>query len=404
TAYYRLVADLQMNANSADYKTWATFQPGTVSFVFNAPANNFTPIGKNATYRFKGVFDGNGHTISGLYVSAGGDMGLFGQIEGATVKNLTIKNSVFAATNKSNGAGAIAGVVYEGTFENCKIENVSVLNKGNAGGVAGTINKDTVYRNIIFSGEIVSSENHAGGIVGQGNYGANVLAIDVSVSGSVYAKNNAAGFVGIMNTNPRLVFADCQNDATVTSVSGIAAGIIGSCFYTTGGNALIEMKNVTNRGAVTGATYAGGIIGSTTSNSKTGYVTLHNILNSGAVKTTGADASAVGAGGIFGHVHARMFVKMDNCVSLGTVEGVNAGSVIGLFALAEDNSVAQNVYGLGQTVGSAPELVVEQGKFLQLTDEQANGTDASVLNALNGAVTDENGYKTWSLADGKLAF
>ena len=133
-------------------------------------------------------------------------------------------------------------------------------------------------------------------------------------------------------------------------------------------------------------------------------MTLRNVLNAGAVKTTGTDASKVAAGGIFGHGCTSSFIKMYNCVSLTMAEGVNAGSVIGYASLQDGATyrlVCENVYGLGQAIGTATAAVeVPAGTFGVL----ASTSDASALAALNGAVAAENGYKTWSVVDGKLTF
>ena len=64
-----------------------------------APSKVWTPIG-NATNPFVGVFDGNGHTVSGLYVysahtgSVPSDgVGFFGNVQGAAIKDLNIKDA-----------------------------------------------------------------------------------------------------------------------------------------------------------------------------------------------------------------------------------------------------------------------------------------------------------------------
>ena len=51
-------------------------------------SNPFTPIGASMAY--KGTFDGNGKTVSGLYVKDNQYSGLFGKLNGAKIKNLTV--------------------------------------------------------------------------------------------------------------------------------------------------------------------------------------------------------------------------------------------------------------------------------------------------------------------------
>lgn len=79
----------------------------------------WTPIGKNdSTYFFKGVFDGNGHTISNLTITQktdGGFLGLFGCSRG-TIQNLIIKDVNITGSGQGR-AGAICAANY-GTIEN----------------------------------------------------------------------------------------------------------------------------------------------------------------------------------------------------------------------------------------------------------------------------------------------
>ena len=55
-----------------------------------AGEENWTPIG---TAPYAGTFDGGGHTISGLQVNRALYVGLFGNIFGGTVKNLTVETA-----------------------------------------------------------------------------------------------------------------------------------------------------------------------------------------------------------------------------------------------------------------------------------------------------------------------
>ena len=85
---------------------------------------NWTPIGKAADYSagvyeanaFKGIFDGNRKTISGLKIdctaSSSVALGLFGVANGATIKNLVVRGEIKATLNKTSSATfEIGGVV-----------------------------------------------------------------------------------------------------------------------------------------------------------------------------------------------------------------------------------------------------------------------------------------------------
>ena len=66
----------------------------------------WTPIGTEKYY-FNGIFNGNGHTISGLYVDGGDYAGLFGRAQGAPeIKGVGVVDSYF---NGAKYVGGIAG-------------------------------------------------------------------------------------------------------------------------------------------------------------------------------------------------------------------------------------------------------------------------------------------------------
>jgi hypothetical protein len=83
--YIKLGTNIELNDNAkVSWQSWGT----------TAPSNAWTPIGSDK-YTFKGTFDGNGKTISGIYINASGDkQGLFGYADvTATIKNLGVTNS-----------------------------------------------------------------------------------------------------------------------------------------------------------------------------------------------------------------------------------------------------------------------------------------------------------------------
>ena len=128
----------------------------------------FKPVGGTAV-AFSGVFDGCGHTISGLTVSGTSKAALFGALENATVKNLVIDGAHISA------AGSYAGVM------------------------AGQLNSDTVISNITVTNSTVSAqESFAGALAGSVN-GENVTVANVKIeNSSVTALNNAGGVFGFV--------------------------------------------------------------------------------------------------------------------------------------------------------------------------------------------------------------
>lgn len=75
---------------------------------------NITPIGTISNV-FAATFDGNNNNLSGLNISvAGNNVGLFGYISGATIKNLTVNGSVKGSSN----VGGVVGYALNSTIEN----------------------------------------------------------------------------------------------------------------------------------------------------------------------------------------------------------------------------------------------------------------------------------------------
>lgn len=153
--FFKLGADIKYNKNTA---------------------NNFTPIGDN-TYQFKGTFDGNGKTISGIniYNSDAIYQGVFGYLEGI-VKNLVVSDCSIVAWRI---IGAIAGQFLNGTIENCIVSNNVTLSgsgSGYVGGIVGSSNNGTIKGCVsaaaitgtisYHSGPSGIDANHLGGIAG----------------------------------------------------------------------------------------------------------------------------------------------------------------------------------------------------------------------------------------------
>ncbi|MDY3898586.1 MAG: hypothetical protein SOZ29_10995 [Prevotella sp.] len=148
----------------------------------------WTPIGKYGYWsnnKFKGNFNGNSHTISGLLIEANDYYnGLFGVVDEGTIRNLTIADSYMCASYpfSSNYYGFIAGETSNATFLNCHVKNSCVRNIDNAsqnelaiGGLVGRSLNHGVFSKCSFNGNFVLHSFHikslvyAGGILGYGN-------------------------------------------------------------------------------------------------------------------------------------------------------------------------------------------------------------------------------------------
>ena len=126
----------------------------------------WTPIGKNSPYT--GIFDGQGHSISGLYYNnqayneGPGYAGLFAGIYGAEVKNLTIADSYFAATLYGSSIGSIAGRAKNSVISG--VENQATLQGRIAGGICAVSIQCTI-ENCMNRGKITGNDGAAGIVV-----------------------------------------------------------------------------------------------------------------------------------------------------------------------------------------------------------------------------------------------
>ena len=154
----------EIGANTSDYHKH--FKLMADIDLSGYTGTNFNIIGR-LYGSFRGVFDGNGHTISNfIYINTERDynIGFFGCVEGenAEIKNLGLVNpNVDVKT--ANYVGSLVGWLRWGTITNCYVEGGSVLGKDRIGGIVGH-NSGTIIDS--YTTISVSGERFIGGIVG----------------------------------------------------------------------------------------------------------------------------------------------------------------------------------------------------------------------------------------------
>ena len=122
----------------------------------------WTPIGTNDN-RFKGTFDGHGHTISGMTCTdtSKNYVGLVGYADDATIQDVTVKVSAF---NGNDYIGTVCGFIVWGNITGCTNSGSTVSGSWKIGGIAGKAKYTNVQR-CVNTGK-VSGKNDLGGIVG----------------------------------------------------------------------------------------------------------------------------------------------------------------------------------------------------------------------------------------------
>ena len=183
---------------------------------------SWEPIG-NSDWSYVGTFDGNGKTITNLYINATqAYMGLFGRIYKSTIKNLTFENA--NVTNTENNIGILAGYAGNGnTLQNIKISNTCQIKGGNdfTGGIAGYLDGNA-YNCVNYA--TVQGTEDVGGLVG---YFESGTIKDCANYGDITGTSNVGNLIGNAYTcNLNNVLGTGNVTATNTKPGGILVGII----------------------------------------------------------------------------------------------------------------------------------------------------------------------------------
>lgn len=290
----------------------------------------WTPIGKMTnTYSdyvaFGGVFDGDGHTISGLKIDNSAQyQALFGYVKGGTIQNLTVAGSVETSTTSSAYAAGIVGYGNPVTMENCTNRvTVNVTQKGYAAGVVAYAGTGSTIKGCTNQGNISGVGDCVGGILATGT-GTTVISRCIN-SGEIISTGKPGSYNysvgGIAGSLSSSTVELCGNTGTVTSTLKRTAGIVGSF----GGT----MTKCFNSGSITGIYASGGIVGGFAA--KNASVT--DCYNTGSILCNAPtaqykDSNAKGVGGIVGNPGSTSNKGnvVTNCYNAGTITNADAAT------------------------------------------------------------------------------
>ena len=285
---------------------------------------SWTPIGNFARNKYQGTFDGNGKTISNLYIinAASGSVGFFGYAEKGSIKNITFDNAKVKST-VDHYTGILAGFGELCIIENIKtLANCSVEGKNGVGGIAG-----------MASGDIGNCENHA----------------------MVNGANSVGGIVGDYRGSGKSIIS-CANYGVVTGTGNSVGGIAGG--YGSG-----TIQNCANYGDITGADIVGNLIGD-------GYIcNLNNVLGTGNVTATSADRAGLLVGNIGN--------------SSSTASGILAYNSSAKLTFNKTEQTGNAVKAIGDGSLTYPEGVNEADVVKAFTAEQLKSGEVAYL--LNGS-------------------
>ncbi len=269
---------------------------------------------------FKGIFDGQGHTISGLTVKTSDDaddaVGLFGVVDGGTVQDLNLSGVDINVPGSECAGGAIGLMVNNATADRITVSGSVVAARGN-GGIVGRMTISGTISNCVNEASVSGTGANVGGIVGAAYYTA--IGQEMSIS-------------------------DCVNNGTVSGTAGAVGGIVGL--------SSANVSNCVNNADITGnGADVAGIVAE-----QQNYGSVIGCTNNGDITN---NSEAYGTGGIVGWVRyngapesypAKEIIEVIDNVNNGDIDGGNdGGGIIGTVyntAVVEGNeNNAENISG-----------------------------------------------------------
>ena len=273
-----------------------------MNFVCNETNGSWQPISRaDLNVLWSGTFDGDGHTISNLYVNSSADhFGMFGQTGNCQIKNITF--TATSITGRFDHAGIIGTL--SGSATNVTVADGSISGMNDVGGICGSLSNGGKVSHCTNRAELLAVRNHGGGICG-----------------------NSSGIVEF-----------CSNFAAVESYRLGAGGIVGQ---QNGGSISHCANHGTVEGGVADAGNVGGIVGLVT-----GAVSISNVISTGNVTKKNNDETA---GLLVGNVQAELTLsdhavfRSDATLSIG--ETAQTARAIGLIDTANGGNLSGRPQG-----------------------------------------------------------
>ncbi|NLP49038.1 MAG: hypothetical protein GX345_08900 [Clostridiales bacterium] len=271
---------------------------------------DYKPLGRQATASidgtgtlpFRGVFDGNGKTISNLSIGENADNlhrpALIARAENALIKDLTLVNMSVTATNRF--AGLVTAASRSTTFENikmldCRLDSNFVINNAwaHVGGISGMVGNDAINTTYIKDIEI---EN-----------------FDIILSGSsdTLFAGRVGGLVGFVDKAPVEIENVSAYNLNITGTAKVreVGGIVGEVAAS---DLAFKIKNAhlqgheTQGSEILGDRNVGGLVGRSLAGAADAYIydaslSNYTVLNrfGGVVASSFSDASTGGIAGVF---------------------------------------------------------------------------------------------------------
>ena len=178
---------------------------------------SWKPIGKNDYgYQYRGTFDGNGKTITNLYINASqNNVGLFGYTMEGTIKNLTFEYA--NVTNTKTYTGILVGYANNSNLQNIKISNTCQIKGGKeTGGIAGDF-WGNAYNCVNYA--TVQGKERVGGLLGYCTAKYSSITTCANYGNVTATGTDAGGLVGYFISG---TIQDCANYGDVKGTERVA--------------------------------------------------------------------------------------------------------------------------------------------------------------------------------------
>lgn len=322
--FFKLGADIKLNKGDVIDEKGALVGDST-------KLHKWTPIG-NSSVVFDGVFDGDGHSVSGMFINTTSTHnGLFGNSTG-TVQNLLVENSWVQGGSAT--AGIMGNLKGNGSLRNL-VNRASVIGTGTVtGGIIGSYesvyDKKGTVENVENQGVVTGLKN-VGGVIGTGS---SIKISDARNYAEVVGSNIVGGIVASLGSNSEL-----KNGSNFARITGkeYTAGIAGffGYSYCPASTNYGTMQNVLNRGVIVGTNYAAGVVGQAL------CVTIKESANADSIIGNKYSAGVVG--------HAKRS-KVESIYNKGEVFGsIDVGGIIGY----NEEGVTSSAYSTGKVDGDS---------------------------------------------------
>lgn len=261
----------------------------------DATGTAWLPIGTSAL-NFKGHYDGGGHSVTIDMQPTANVYGFFGQINGATIENLTINGT--CATTTYNTIGGLCGLTSGNcTITNCT-NNINVSGKDRVGGIVGSTGGETNINHCINKGNITGSDAKdygVGGIVGDFRAWATLEIRNSGNEGSITGTSGyASGIVGfVYSAGPATNECHIYNTYCNANITGNKVAGLCVCKQYSGGKTTLKLDNCYYNGTLTGSSLKGVLSYFETAITKYSYTNCYADNTSSPTVNAGESTSAI---------------------------------------------------------------------------------------------------------------